>query len=75
MPQANAAAKRALRPAPKTRRKSARKPESRHTVGLAPEIVNRVERYAQTADTSMSKAIAALVSKVKRAANGSSSSG
>ena len=35
--------------------------ESRFTVGLAPELVERVERYAETADTSMSKAIATLV--------------
>ena len=46
-------------------RKAARTPspalESRFTVGLAPELVERVERYAETADTSMSKAIATLV--------------
>ena len=35
--------------------------ESRHTVGLAPAIASEVARYARTADTSMSKAIAALV--------------
>jgi hypothetical protein len=39
----------------------ARKPTSRFTVGLAPVVVNQVERYAQTVDASMSKAIAALV--------------
>ena len=30
-------------------------------VGLAPSLANQVARYAQTVDTSMSKAIAALV--------------
>ena len=35
--------------------------ESRYTVGLAPNVAQRVEQYAETADTSMSKAIAALV--------------
>jgi hypothetical protein len=38
-----------------------RKAESRYTVGLAPGIANQVSRYAETVDTSMSKAIAALV--------------
>jgi hypothetical protein len=38
-----------------------RKAESRYTVGLAPSLANQVTRYARTADTSMSKAIAALV--------------
>jgi hypothetical protein len=37
------------------------KAESRYTVGLAPSIASQVSRYAQTVDTSMSKAIAALV--------------
>jgi hypothetical protein len=37
------------------------KVESRYTVGLAPNLANQVARYAQTVDTSMSKAIAALV--------------
>jgi len=35
--------------------------ESRYTVGLAPELAERVKHYAETADTSMSKAIATLV--------------
>ena len=35
--------------------------ESRYTVALAPSVAHQVERYAQTVDTSMSKAIAALV--------------
>ena len=39
----------------------ARKPETRYTVGLAPGVARQVERFAETADTSMSKAIATLV--------------
>ena len=35
--------------------------ESRFTVGLSPSLASQVERYAETVDTSMSKAIAALV--------------
>src|ERR1700676_4414761 len=35
--------------------------ESRFTVGLSPALARRVEHYAETADTSMSKAIATLV--------------
>ena len=35
--------------------------ETRYTVGLAPSLANKVERYARTVDASMSKAIAALV--------------
>jgi hypothetical protein len=35
--------------------------ESRFTVGLPPELVQRVEQYSETAGISMSKAIAALV--------------
>ena len=35
--------------------------ESRYTVGLTPELAERVEQYAETADMSMSKAIATLV--------------
>jgi len=38
-----------------------RKVASRYTVGLAPSLVGQVERYAETVDTSVSKAIAALV--------------
>ena len=37
------------------------KAESRYTVGLAPTLATQVHRYAETVDTSMSKAIAALV--------------
>jgi hypothetical protein len=35
--------------------------EKRYTVGLAPALADQVAQYAQTADTSMSKALAALV--------------
>ena len=35
--------------------------ESRFTVGLSPEVAERVEQYAVTTDISMSKAIATLV--------------
>ena len=45
----------------KSRKKHEAKVESRYTVGLAPALANQVERYAETVDTSMSKAIAALV--------------
>jgi hypothetical protein len=38
-----------------------RSAESRYTVGLARTLAGEVERYAQAADTSMSKAIATLV--------------
>lgn len=38
-----------------------RKPEIRYTVGLPSPIASQVERYAETVDASMSKAIAALV--------------
>jgi len=37
------------------------KAESRFTVGLSPAVARQVERYAKTADTSMSKALASLV--------------
>jgi len=45
----------------KSRRNPRSKVESRYTVGLVPSLANQVERYAETVDTSMSKAIAALV--------------
>ena len=34
---------------------------TRYTVALVPSVADQVERYAESADTSMSKAIAALV--------------
>ena len=47
------------------RRTSARErqahPQSRYTVALASAVADNVARYARTADTSMSKAIASLV--------------
>jgi hypothetical protein len=45
----------------KPRKSHQGKVESRHTVGLSPSLANQVQRYAETVDTSMSKAIAALV--------------
>src|SRR5207245_8509423 len=41
--------------------KSHQSKESPYTVGLAPGLANQVQRYAETVDASMSKAIAALV--------------
>jgi len=61
MPHSNSAARRAgrrrLKPAENFRRKA----EARYTVALAPGLASQVERYARAVDTSMSKAIAALV--------------
>lgn len=57
MPHSDSAAKRGRRGGVKSRGKI----ESRYTVGLAPGLANEVERYAETVDISMSKAIAALV--------------
>jgi hypothetical protein len=37
-------------------------PGPRYSVGLPSKVASQVERYAETVDTSMSKAIAALVS-------------
>ena len=38
-----------------------RQRETRYTVGLPSPVVSQVEKYAETVDVSMSKAIAALV--------------
>jgi len=50
---------------PRGNRKPARnragKIESRYTVGLVPGLASEVKRYAETVDTSVSKAISALV--------------
>ena len=54
---------------PKSKRGSRRKASkgktiiggARYTVGLAPSLAHQVERYAKANDSSMSKAIAALV--------------
>ncbi|MBS1854041.1 MAG: hypothetical protein JST11_01645 [Acidobacteria bacterium] len=43
------------------RKKLDRKPEARHTVALPSLVASQVERYAETAGASMSKAIAAFV--------------
>ena len=63
MPQSDAKSARRSRvdraPKSKTRRSST--PGPRYSVGLSSTVANQVERYAETADTSISKAIAALV--------------
>lgn len=59
MPHSESTIKRSRRGETGTRHQS--KVESRHTVGLSPSLANQVQRYAKTVDTSMSKAIAALV--------------
>lgn len=46
------------RPAPKSNTAIG---SARYTVGLAPSLAQQVERYAKANDSSMSKAIAALV--------------
>ncbi len=61
MPHSETTGKRSRRGAQKSRRNPPSKTESRYTVGLAPSLANQVKRYAETVDTSMSKAIAALV--------------
>jgi hypothetical protein len=53
-----------MKGSPRGDRKSRKHPTSvasRYTVRLAPSIANQASRYAQTVDTSMSEAIAALV--------------
>lgn len=60
MPHSETTVKRSRRGDQKSRKRPS-KVESRYTVGLAPGIANQVARYAQMVDTSMSKAIAALV--------------
>lgn len=61
MPQTSVVAKRNGRSNPSSGRKHPDKTESRYTVALSSSLAGQVERYAKTADTSMSKAIAALV--------------
>jgi hypothetical protein len=48
-------------PARKSKASAPRTPGPRYSVGLPSAVANQVERYAETVDTSMSKAIAALV--------------
>jgi hypothetical protein len=59
-PRATSASKRAgaVR---KTKSGGRGKTEARYSVGLPSALASQVERYAKTADASMSKAIAALV--------------
>jgi hypothetical protein len=59
MPHSNAKRDRARGQSSGAKRQKAA--ESRYTVGLAPALADQVAQYAQTVDTSMSKAIAALV--------------
>ena len=53
--------KRDRRGGAKTTKSHHEKAGPRYTVGLSSPLAHQVKRYAQTADTSMSKAIAALV--------------
>src|SRR4051812_31764984 len=59
MPQSSSKRSGARTRAPEPKRQTLQ--ESRYTVGLAPAVAEQVARYAQTADTSMSRAIATLV--------------
>jgi hypothetical protein len=61
MPHSETLIKRNRRSGKKPVKSHKSKVESRYTVGLAPSLANQVQRYAETVDTSMSKAIAALV--------------
>ena len=62
MPHSTAiATKRPRPPRALSKRNHQNKSESRYTVGLDASLVRQVERYAEKADMSMSKAIATLV--------------
>ena len=61
MPHVEISPKRPRPSGGRSRKKSGGNSETRHTVGLAPSLAHKVERYARTVDASMSKAIAALV--------------
>ena len=61
MPQSRAPKKSSPVRRRKPRLNPRRKLETRYTVGLPSPVANQVERYAETVDASMSKAIAALV--------------
>jgi hypothetical protein len=61
MPHSETTIKRSRRGGEKPGKRHQRKVESRYTVGLAPSLANQVQRYAETVDTSISKAIATLV--------------
>ncbi len=61
MPHLKATAKPSPRRTAKPGKQLPTKVEVRYTVGLAPGLAHKVERFAQTVDTSRSQAIAALV--------------
>ena len=62
MPHSEGNTKTAARPSRKPgKTATGKKTDTRYTVGLAPSLARQVERYAQTVDTSLSRAIAALV--------------
>ncbi len=61
MPHSDTKVKRNRRGGEKPGKRHLNRAVSRYTVGLAPGLANEVQRYAETVDTSMSKAIAALV--------------
>jgi hypothetical protein len=61
MPHSDTKTKPVRRGDQKSGRNRSRKIESRYTVGLAPNLASDVRRYAETVDTSVSKAISALV--------------
>ena len=60
MPQRNQK-KSSLNPDAKSLKRTAPKDDARYTVGLTRNVARQVEKYAQATDSSMSKAIAALV--------------
>lgn len=61
MPQSSRLSRPERTPNSKTSTTGAARSASRHTVALAPVLARQVEKYAKESDTSMSKAIAALV--------------
>jgi hypothetical protein len=61
MPQAKAPKQNSQVRRGKARLNTRSKPAARYTVGLPSPVASQVERYAETVDASMSKAIAALV--------------
>ena len=61
MPQTRVAKGNSRVPRRKSLINARHQPETRYTVGLPLPIVSQVEKYAETVDVSMSKAIAALV--------------
>jgi hypothetical protein len=61
MPHSDAKTKPGLRAVRKSGRKHPGKLELRYTVGLVPNLASEVKKYAEMVDTSVSKAISALV--------------